>query len=127
MKDRFNQMVGLTGDVNYNAIGSFTSLTTSLATLAATTTTSSGGSTSISTLTSKLSALQSERTALSQKIVACETEIARLNAERGNCKRFIGWDNGCLDTNTRLTNEQQSLITAYKNRIAAIDLEIPKI
>jgi cobalamin biosynthesis Mg chelatase CobN len=81
----------------------------------------------MSTLTSKLSALQSERTGLSQKIVDCQKRLAEIQAARSGCKRTIGWSNSCLDTNNAQQAEQNSLITTYTARIAAIDLEIPKI
>jgi chromosome segregation ATPase len=127
-KNKFNAIVGLNGSTGTsNAIGDWAGLLNGTSGGSQATTTTNSSTTSLNSLNSKLSALQQERIELGQKIAIAEKTIAVLDSERINCKRTIGWNNSCLDQNTAWQNEQRALITSYQNRLAQIDLEIPKL
>lgn len=62
---------------------------------------------------------------LADQIAAANADLARWEARlaeavrsRVDCKRTIGWNNGCLDTKTAESNEASANIASAKARIA---------
>lgn len=60
----------------------------------------------------------------SQDLINEQAKLAQIQADRGGCKRRIGWNNGCLDDNSRAQDQASSNITNLTATVARLQSQI---
>ncbi len=73
----------------------------------------------------RIQAIQVEKLSTTQRISQLQQEIMQLESDRQGCKRkLIGWDNGCLNDNSREQDSRKALVTQLQQKLTQLDADL---